>query len=539
MKPTLSGQQTSLGGLVEQALPFSLDPAPRKGHIILGDDGNLWHSDGSNWRLNLTAGFLDGGTVVNTTELYLETFAEADRPAAFAHPRRVIYNSDTDRPEYSDGSTWRDIADQDKFEGFIKPQEFPSEGALPPASEHTGEIAQVADAGRPSLKISDGVTWLDILDSDDKSLIVLSDLVEATIHHSNPAADFTSLKAALDWAAGFVPDLGTGRFMIQLRYLSGAIDSEQVPVFGRDLSFVLVIAEDATVTVPSTALAKSFVSGGTFAGPHHFIIVTDNGASPTFANFKYVYGGGTPPQDPDVVALVGAYTPVSHFMRLSGSAIGRITHTQVDAFGNSIASHPGGADGFDLGVYMDEAAQFTLFRSSLTNMNTSGVIVFGGVFSSWSSEITGCASVSGASVTVSGGTFVMNGESGADAEYPIDYGNDYRKTPGVDSTGTNADIIVSRGGSVHIIENGWRGGFSQPQNRQTADGVIVVETDTSWGLEGFLKPQAYSNVAALPSASLHTGEAALVLSSSVGRALVVSDGSNWKVFATEGATATD
>ncbi len=107
-------------------------------------------------------------------------------------------------------------------------------------------------------------------------------------------------------------------------------------------------------------------------------------------------------------------------------------------------------------------------------------------------------------------------------------GND--ATIAVVGTDTNINIKLEPKGTGQLVLDGL--------NWPTVDGTAnqVLTTDGAGALSFASTYLGAFTVAGLPTASANTNALALATDASGGRTLVISDGTNWKVFATEGAT---
>jgi hypothetical protein len=385
---------------------------------------------------------------------------------------------------------------------------------------------------------SDGVAWRKAVDEaqaaeiaddvlanvfrtqlGDLQLIVDADAteVEGAVYNTiNDALEFASLRAGTyraDWA-------DTTAVRVNIHLAAGFVWREQVRNFGVDLSRVTITAEDLTVSCEGAFLTKAGGGNNTF----HPAVAVFGGAGPNMSGFVLVYDGVVPPQDPERVALFGAYTPQTQGARIISGGVFTFDYRDREYDLTPITPRAGGFRGFHTNVENGSG----LFRGIACYFDQAinrGLTIFGG-----SANLFGC-DFSGAgirSIEGAGGTVQINTIfEGPDAIVAGLYGNNYRRN-GLAGADTTNDLWVSNGGTILNRSALTLGGLRQSPNVWTANGVIFDVRDVSpLVVAGLIQPQSYT-VGTLPAAGANTGRMVYVTNGAVGAPILAfSDGTNW------------
>jgi hypothetical protein len=170
------------------------------------------------------------------------------------------------------------------------------------------------------------------------------------------------------------------------------------------------------------------------------------GAPPTVRGVVFELAAGTIPQDPALVALIGAYTPVAVGFRGKFSGVEWTVSATV---------RPCGFTGFAYSLATDN----TLLQGADMSSPTASpaLIVASGTVLCLGSRIRG--------VRADGGIVLV---AGSTLRFPPGTAADYRKTAGSDSV----NDFVLNGGAIQISSSGVLGGFSHLANAVHPQGLL-------------------------------------------------------------------
>jgi hypothetical protein len=86
---------------------------------------------------------------------------------------------------------------------------------------------------------------------------IISATETKTVHQTNPAADFTTINAALAYFANKYPGYAQGGIACTINLLSGFVMNEYVDVNGIDLGFISIVGVDSETMITRSALGST------------------------------------------------------------------------------------------------------------------------------------------------------------------------------------------------------------------------------------------------------------------------------------------
>jgi hypothetical protein len=369
-----------------------------------------------------------------------------------------------------------------------------------------GQVVQVAksDGTFELLHKADGQWW-----SPGGKQVIIEPAGEiqsldtpVTIYVGPGSADdeFPTLGSALRFFAQFVPGAGATSLLwaavgtVVIR--SGYGLAEQIVIKGVDLAWVTITREndDDETEVDVTG----FVNNNHSAGGNVGAFIAVEGCSAPAIDTMFVRTG-TPTSGATTYGLSCA----------NGSfLIHRYESTDPD-------TNPIGFKGFDINLRSSQSGG-QLFGAVLDDAGTYGYAQTGGSVIMLGSKMRG-ADLGGARIAARGDlTLASYNVGGSEVQC------NFRSTDGVNAS---TDLSIDETASVYARHN-FLGGCNLPFNTPGIDGALYDTVGPlTWG--GFLKPQQYANVAALPSASLHAGKIAQWDDGGLPRP-VISDGAVWR-----------
>lgn len=278
---------------------------------------------------------------------------------------------------------------------------------------------------------------------------------------------YHTLDAALAYCSQFTNDHVADeveRKKLWIEIASGWTAREQIILRGVDLSNVTITAVDEVVTVETDYLTIATSAETQTARTVHDFINAAKTRAPSISGVIFRANGAVPPQDHETVSEIGSYTPLTRGLLIASGDAG-VSLREEEFDGTSIPPRPGGIENFNYNVRVGTTANFALSGGSLSNAIAYGLRSEGtaGIRGSY---ITGCGD---RSITNRGTMLLTQAGTGLGAVFPGIYTQDFRKTPGVDSS---FDIEVNNGGQLRINGTGIRGGISRPANSFTREGFI-------------------------------------------------------------------
>ena len=349
---------------------------------------------------------------------------------------------------------------------------------LDPAVYIGGSVAAKDGAGNINLYFSDGEDWVQHISST-----IITETIEEAIQdvsRSLPAVSleilisaadlgdiegvrYFRIQDALQWLSGFFfeydPDWQTsGNIRVWLRIETGKVIQEQILNRNVNLSAVNIVADDPVVLVDCSFLTRR---SSLNENRHAFIQIVSGGSGPNIGGVIFS-PTGTVPQDPDVVALTGAYTPRSQGMIVSGGADVVSRSSNIDT--TPITQRAGGFEDWDYNLQVSTGGSVATRGASFNDAIFVGIDA-SGTLSLQQVTATGCGE-SGMSVSRGAVTISPIG-AGSGAGVGGVWGQDFRRTVGVN---TATDIVVINGGTVQLSNNA-RGGFSIPFNTFSSAGI--------------------------------------------------------------------
>lgn len=434
-----SGKARTIGQSIVYPLPIPLDPAPYVGAVVAGEseegDINLYFSDGTEWRQHIAESTITELVEVLISEITLQGYAEEDlpNPTNPENERRFAFNETKGLPGFVWEDEWRYLADESRVTEIAE-----------------SVVSDVARLMPPDL------------------LITLSN-----VGPEIEGVHYTSINRALQFATGFLRNHNAsnpfGR-RTWIKMLSGYKLDEQVIVIGIDAANVSIVAEDAVVEVDMTAMTTQ-TSGEILSGIEycHDTFYGFDAVMPQFLGVIFEPDGGTIPQDAVTVGQVGAYTPRSRGVFMDGATSASIVFRETDETGDPITRRAAGFRGFWANAFGDAATRVDLRGVDFDNGGYFGARLLG-VSRIEAVVARGCGTEG--SLRLGGQSVFVKRGSGADGTFPGVFSQDFRRTPGVDST---TDIILETNARVSInpLDTHFRGGFSIPFGTLTNSGFVA------------------------------------------------------------------
>lgn len=293
----------------------------------------------------------------------------------------------------------------------------------------------------------------DTAGADVAFITVIDFSVTFTVHATNPAADYKTIGAALEYASRFKAaylerwaDEITRRLTVEVNILSGHVVDEQIHNYV-DLSFVNLTAEDYEVLVNEAALTE--VSQENFK-LKAFIANYGTARSPVI-NTNFVSNGvGVPGTG---YKSAGLY--------VGGNAWSSAQSATIVA-GEPVTEKPWGFNKFDVNIH--NAGHFEGYRGKFDEADDIGLVNRGkGIIGSCSA--IGCANKT---IQNNADLRIVGIKGGQDDLFPGIYTQDYRKTAGVDDPD---DIHTTENGTTHIENLLVRGGINVVPNSFTGGAI--------------------------------------------------------------------
>ena len=335
------------------------------------------------------------------------------------------------------------------------------------------------------LYASDGIEWRAIVD-EARAAEIAEDVAADVARLAPPdllvrvgpgpvleGERYPTLTAALQYMSGFVSSYRDDfdfRPQPWILIESGVVLSEQIIATGVRFGDVVLTSEDEIVYYDLAALEAGTGAPGVGDGIVHSFMSFSGGSTPRITGVRFQpLAESAIPQDPDLVALHGAYTPNSRGIFFGDGASAVIRRREIDFDGTLITPRLGGFEGATFNARAGEGTSLTANGASFDGAGDTGLRAAG------NNLIVGCVARGGGShgLRLTGGSALFaSNRSGPDGAVPGVFGQDFRKTEGVDSP---EDIAVSGGARVHIntpISN-FRGGFNIPFNTFSSSGTVT------------------------------------------------------------------
>lgn len=433
-----SGKAKVIGQGIIYDLPIPLDPAPYVGAMAVARDlagrVNVYTSDGTAW-----VQYVSETVIVETinrivSELVLQGYDEADLPdpTDIANLRRFAFNNDRGLPGVVWDGVWTYLADE-------------------------ARVAQIAEDVAANVFRAQSVD------------------IYLTVNRNAPEVEgenYHSLNEALGFASRYSPpydpewQVGNAlRIVINIAAAHGDIQ-EQLFFNGVSLGHVEIWADNPTVNVDAAYLTKCFPFPD---GTHPFMRSDKGSVVPTVSGVRFL-ATGVAPQDPERVAQIGAYSPISTGIFLGDGCTQLVRARDRDIDNNPITRRPGGFEQFSRNLFTSPVAgAFSINNSSLDNGGVYGIVARSTV-QIIGSTVRGAGTQSVLSLGPNANVTISSVGVGADAGYPGAYGQDFRRTPGVD--GSN-DLVVQSSGTIRIPNAAIRGGSNQAAYVPNANGLII------------------------------------------------------------------
>jgi hypothetical protein len=256
--------------------------------------------------------------------------------------------------------------------------------------------------------------------------------LSVTVHATNPAADFQSVKQALEYFSTRIPGVNLPPLSLGIHILTGHVETEQILLLEGTYFGVRITADDEEVIVDESGFDKSSTS--------------------------------LPNEYPYIETFVG-YPAVSCVFRSNqeldipgGTTTGLLMRSGVyrNGLDTDLSPPPAGFTHFDTNLRVGAASGVRMFSwSKHSNAQVTGVQSDGPMLAV--GDISGC------------GVYGVRGAQ--NCQIRIQNAN-CRTVTGVDSPN---DISVTLGGWVYVSQgdSGTLGGVSQPSHVTTNDGLII------------------------------------------------------------------
>lgn len=318
------------------------------------------------------------------------------------------------------------------------PLPFPDAGAMPGATI-LGEDGRVYTSVRYPNE-NDPYEWRSVVvlaeDVAADVVRVLTGPISVTVHQTNPAANYTTLSAALDALSRYQPPSGLGEAVLgTVTLLDGFIANEQIISRGTNLGWVQILSE----TYDSIPVMQEALT-----------VIATTGTNYPFMEFI----GSTPP-------LLGC-----HFVAAGTPVPGRTYYGMIvrGGFLGTILTNPNpdpdnlrrdGLSGFTINITGRQGGYFRFgANAKFTDALGTNIEARDGSY----------ASIAGGDYSGAVGRGILVDGSGAS----IAGGANFRRSVGVDST---SDIMVASGAVVGLSST-VLGGIMQPANIWSSSGLI-------------------------------------------------------------------
>ena len=438
-KPFASGKGRLVGRGAVYPVPIPLDPAAFVGSLVVGLDPTdqklkLYFSDGTAWTRSIFDTTISEEIERIIDDLILNGFDEEDLPDPTLpeNLRRKVFNNTRGLPAFAWNDVWNYLTDEARVAEIAEDVAADVARLTPPA-----QVVTLSNTG-PEV----------------------------------PGEHYTSINRAIEYLSGFlrnhIPE-NPQRRRSWLKMLSGYEMDEQAIMQGVDCSHISIVSDDPVVKVRLSELAKNtWVDAQQRA--HDAFYVSD-GAAPQILGVVFEPDASSVPQDPDVIAVSGAYTPLSRGMYLEGAASASISLRDFDEDGDPISARAAGFRKFDQNYMSQRGTSTSILGGDFDQGYLGGLRIIGaGALRAVTAR--GCGDQGG--LRVEGDVLLINRGSGQDGTFPGVFSQDFRRVEGEDGP---TDIILS-GGVLRINPSAGniRGGFSQAVfNGTTPEGTIIWE----------------------------------------------------------------